>query len=203
MDEVYFEIDYEIEAAFDEYGDFPLQCAALLFDLLNFNSNIIIKNQYSIKPERAKALSQYLGKQNCFYEDPKTPEGNYCIWIKQNFQTNQELIRIFKLQGIYLTYIVPNKSFDWEGFLKNWKKDERYLLLSGQSSFICNVIDMDRILNLNFNTAVFSEEKIIHIMNEWEKAITNTAGSSKVRKTVEKMRSKHGNKYRVCLCFVQ
>lgn len=201
MGEPYFEIDYEIEAVFDEYGDFPLQCAALLFDLLNINGNVVIKNQYSIKPEKTKAISRYMGNHNCFYEWPKRPEGNYCLWLKQSFQTNLELMNILKLQGTYLTYIVPTGSFDWDTFLENWKKDERYLLLSGQSSFICNVIDMDRTLNINFNTTVFSKEKIMGIINEWEKSIINNSESSQAKRTVEKMNSKYGNKCRVHLCF--
>ena len=35
------EFHYEIEADFDETGDFPLMCTILLFDLLNFKSNIL------------------------------------------------------------------------------------------------------------------------------------------------------------------
>lgn len=202
VNELYFEIDYEIEAVFDEQGDFPLQCAAILFDLLKFNRNIVIKNQYSIKAEKTNVISKYIeNDQNYFYEWPKSPKGNYCVWIKESFLTNHEIIDILRLQGTFLSYIVPSESFDWKEFLENWKEDEKYLLLSGQSSFICNVIDMDRTLNINFNTAVFSTEEIISIISEWQKAINHIAVSSQVRRTETQMRSKHGNKYRVQLCF--
>ncbi len=202
MDEHYFEIDYEIEADFDMEGDFSLQCATLLFDLLNINGNVIIKNQYAQKAEKRKTISKYVGnEQNYFYEWPKHPEGNYCIWIKESFSTNQEIIDILKLQGTYLSYIAPTDSFDWEDFLKNWKKDERYLLLSRQASFICNIIDMDRTLNINFNTAIFSTEKIVSIISKWQEAITLITKPSKVSKSETKIRSKHGNKYQVQLCF--
>ncbi len=202
MNKPCFEIDYEIEAVFDEYGDFPLQCAALLFDLLKFNRNIIIKNQYTIKAEKTNVISKYIeNDQNYFYEWPKCPKGDYCVWIKDSFSTNQELIDILRLQGIYLSYIVPSASFNWKEFLESWKKDERYLLLSGQSSFICNVIDMDRTLNINFNTTVFSTEEIIRILSEWEKAINHIAKPSRMRRTKTQMRSKQGNIYQVRLCF--
>lgn len=69
MKEPYYEIDYEIEAVFDEQGDFPLQCAALLFDLLKFDRNVIIKNRYAIKAEKASVISKYIKNgHNCFYE---------------------------------------------------------------------------------------------------------------------------------------
>lgn len=198
----FFEIDYEIEAVFDEYGDFPLECAILLFDLLSINGNIVIKNRYSIKEEKTEVIKKYTENiENCFYECPKDPEANYCVWIKQNFSTNQQLINILKLQGIYLSYIVPNDSFNWESFLRNWNEDEKSLLLSNQASFVCNVIDMDRTLNVSFNTAVFSMVRITSIITEWERLIMNFAGSAKVKKTVGQMRSKYGNKHVVRLCF--
>lgn len=201
MEERCFEINYEIEAIFDEYGEFPLHCATLLFDLLNINGNVVIKNQYSIKPEKSKVVTQYIGNQTYFYEWPKRPEGNYCVWLKQSFQTNQEILNILKLQGTYLTYIVPTESFDWENFLENWEKDERYLLFSGQSSFICNVIDMERTLNINFDTTVYSAEKIMDIIREWEKSIFNTSESLRVERTVEEIRGKYGILSQVRLRF--
>ena len=86
MNEPYFEIDYEIEAPFDMQGEFPLQCAALLFDLLDFNRNIVIKNQYSIKAEKANVIAKYaVNDQNYFFEWHRHPEGNYCMWIKMVF----------------------------------------------------------------------------------------------------------------------
>lgn len=199
----FFEIDYEIEAKCDEYGDFPLQCAALLFDLLDIRENVVIKNQYSIKTEKAKVIEKYIeNKENSFYECSLSPEGNYCIWLKQSFSTNQELVNILKLQGIYLSYIVPNDSFDWEDFLKHWKNDEKDLLLSGQAMFICNVIDEDRTLNINFNADYFSTEKITNITAEWEKSIKSIAKYTHVKRNVAQMRSKHGNKHLIRLCFL-
>jgi len=198
-----YEIDYEIESIYDEYGDFPLHCATLLFDLLNIHSNIIIKNQYSIKTEKTKIISKYLkNEQNYFYEWPKSPEGNYCIWIKQHFSTNQEFIDILNLQGTYLSYIVPNDSFEWGNFQKRWKEDEWYLFLTGQVSFACNIIDMDRTLNIIFDTTVFSIERITSVVADWEKAITCIAKSTQQKKTVTKMRSKYGNKQLVRLSFL-
>ena len=198
----FFEIDYEFEAAFDEWGDFPLQCAALLFDLLKFNRNIVIRNQYSIKAEKANVLCKYIkNDKNRLYEDPASPEANYCLWIKEPFSTNRELMDIFRLQGTYLSYIVPSNSFDLKEFLEKWKKDEKYLLLSGQASFICNVVDMDRVLNINFNTAVFPKEDIRRILCEWEKAIRHIAEPSQGKRTETQMRSNHGTKYSVRLCF--
>lgn len=67
VNELYFEIDYEIEAVFDEQGDFPLQCAAILFDLLKFNRNIVIKNQYSKKAEKTNVISKYI--ENYKFQD--------------------------------------------------------------------------------------------------------------------------------------
>lgn len=197
----FFEIDYEIEASCDEYGNFPLYCATLLFDLLNFNGNIVIKNRYVGKAEKAGVIQQYNNRRNCYYEWHKFPEGNYCIWIKDSYTSNESLIDILKLQGTYLSYIVPTDSFNWEDFLKNWQKNEAYLLLSGQASFICNVIDMDRTLNLNFSVAVFSKEKILDVTTKWEKEICHLARFKQMRRTAATMRSKHGNKHLVRLCF--
>ena len=202
MNKAYSEYDYEFEAAFDEWGDFPLQCAALLFDLLKFNRNIVIRNQYSIKAEKANVLCKYIkNDKNRLYEDPASPEANYCLWIKEPFSTNRELMDIFRLQGTYLSYIVPSNSFDLKEFLEKWKKDEKYLLLSGQASFICNVVDMDRVLNINFNTAVFPKEDIRRILCEWEKTIRHIAEPSQGKRTETQMRSNRGTKYSVRLCF--
>ena len=202
MKEPYYEIDYEIEAVFDEQGDFPLQCAALLFDLLKFNRNVIIKNQYAIKAEKASVISKYIKNgHNYFYEWPQSPLGNYCIWIKESFLTNQKLVDLLRLQGTFLSYIVPSDSFDWKEFLENWKEDEKYLLASGQSLFVCNVVDMDRVLNINFNTAVFSAERINCIIHEWQDAINHIADPSQMRRAETQMRSKNGSKSRVRLCF--
>lgn len=198
----FVEIDYEIEAACDEYGDFPLYCAILLFDLLNLNENIIIKNQYSIKAEKTNVIQQYNIGQNCYYEWPKSPEGNYCIWIKESYTSNQTLIDILKLQGTYLSYIVPTDSFDWEYFVEKWEEDDGYLLSTGQATFICNVIDMDRTLNLNFNSAVFSKEMILDLITKWEKEIGHIAQFTQIRRMATTMRSKRGNKHLVRLCLI-
>lgn len=199
----FFEIDYEIEAVYDEYGDFPLQCAILLFDLLGIKENIVIKNQHSIKVERTKAIKKYIeNKENCFYEWPKSPKGNYCIWIKQSLSTNQKLMSILELQGIYLSYIVPNYTFDWDNFLRRWKEDEKNLLLSGQALFICNVIDEDRTLNINFNTTVFSMERIMSVLTKWEKSIINIAEYTQLKRNTAQMRGKYGNKSLVRLCLL-
>lgn len=198
----FFEIDYEIEATLDEYGDFPLYCATLLFDLLNIKSNIVIKNQHTIKAEKKSVIQQYTeNKQNYYYEWPRSPDGNYCIWIKEKFLSNHKLIDLLKLQGIYLSYIVPNETFDWNKFLVEWKKDNINLLSSNQASFICNVIDMDRTLNLIFNISEFPREEIIGLLNKWERAIESIAQSTQVIRTETQMRSKYGSKILVQLKY--
>lgn len=202
MNKSYFEIDYEIEAVFDKNGDFPLKCAALLFDLLKFHENIVIKNRYVAKKEAQSVLLKHIqSDQNDFYAWPEFPKGDYCLWIKSGFSSNQELMDILRLQGMYLSYIVPSDSFEWDAFLKNWREDERYLLSAGQAPFVCNVIDMDRKLNINFSTALFSTETIMTILNKWEKSISVIADPLRVKRTEMQMRSKHGNKYSVCLRF--
>lgn len=197
---ILFEIDCEIEAVCDKCGDFPLQCAILLFDLLGINGNIIVKNQFSIKEEKKDALQKYnKNVQNSYYEWPNSPEGNYCIWIKESFDSNIELIDILKLQGTYLSYIVPSNSFDWEKFTKEWQKDDKQLLLTKQASFICNILDMDRTLNLNFNVAEFPKEKITSVIEKWEDVIKVMAKSTQIKRTVMQMRSKYGSKYLIQL----
>lgn len=193
----YIEIDYEIEAVCDTYGEFPLHCAALLFDLLKLKKNIVIKNQYTIKAEKEKIIRQYRDNpQNCYYERPKCPEGDYCVWIKEGFPSNRELIELLNLQGIYLSYIAPTDSFDWEAFLNKWREKEDYLLSLGQASFICNVLDMDRTLNLKFSTAKYPSARIADITAAWEKEIVQVAQASCVQRTLVQMR---GNKQLVRL----
>ena len=196
MDGLFYETDYEIAVACDEYGDFPLECAATLFDLLGIKNNVIIKNQHVIRPEKEKALAQFVeNKGNCYFASHKHPESDYCIWIKQPFSTNQELIQILKLQLIYLSYIVPTDSFVWKRFIENWKEDERELLLSGQAAFICNVIDADRTLNLSFNPAFFSTENVSKILAEWERTMYDMIKNTRVKRTAEQQRSKYGDKW--------
>jgi len=193
----YIEMDYEIEATCDMDGEFPLHCAALLFDLLNLKENIVIKNQYTIKAEKENIIRQYRDHpQNCYYEWPKCPEGDYCVWIKGGFPSNQELIDLLCLQGIYLSYIAPTDAFDWEAFLNKWREKEDYLLLIGQASFICNVIDMDRTLNLKFSTAQYSSARIAEIMTAWEKEIAQIAQAACVQRMTVQRR---GNKQLVRL----
>ena len=195
-----FEIDYEIESVYDYDGDFPLLCAALLFDLLNIKGNIIIKNRNTVKSEKAHIMQYYtINKNNYYYEWPDSPDGNYCVWIRESFSSNRELMDLLRLQGIYLSYIVPTESFDWKSFTDNWQKDDTYLLSSNQASFICCVIDADRDLNLNFNASIFSEEKITYLLTKWEGEIARVASSCRIERTVKHMRSKNGTKYLVQL----
>ena len=195
MPGVFYETDYEIAAACDECGDFPLKCAAMLFDLLEIKGNVIIKNQHVKRPEKEEALAPYVkNKENRYFASPKHPESDYCIWIKQPFSANQTLMPILSLQGIDLSYIVPMDSFDWNGFLENWKQDERELLLSGQAAFICNIIDADRTLNLGFNPAFFSEEKITDVLCQWEQLIVRAAHGTQVKRDEGQRRSEYGRK---------
>lgn len=183
MSGAFYETDYEIAAACDESGAFPLECAAMLFDLLEIKENVIIKNQHVKRPEKEEALAPYVeNKENRYFASHEHPESDYCIWIKQPFSTNQTLMPILALQGIALSYIVPTDSFDWNGFLENWKQDERELLLSGQAAFVCNIIDADRTLNLGFNTAFFSEEKIAEVLRQWEQLIVRAAHGTQVKR---------------------
>ncbi len=202
MDKPFWETDYEIEAACDKDGDFPIQCACLLFDLLNINENIIIKNRYAAKREKAEVLKKYIdNKEKHFFEWHKHPEANYCLWVREHFYNNKALIDILKLQGIYLSYIVPSDSFNWENFTEKWEENEQNLLLSGQALFICNVLDMDRTLNICFNSAAFPKEKIMSVLSQWEKMIVSLAESTQVKRTTAQLRTKYGNKPFVRLCL--
>lgn len=202
MEKQFWQIDYEIEAKCDMIGDFPVQCAALLFELLSLNSNIIIKKRYTLRNNESEVIRKYIDNDlNRFYRYSKHPDVDYCLWIKQQILTQQELIELLKLQGIYLSCIVPNDTFDWEDFLDKWEKDERYLLLSGQASFICNILDEDRRLNIGFNTVVYSMDKISNVLSAWEKSITHIAEANQAYRTMTQMRSKYGNKPLVQLCL--
>ena len=202
MDKPFWQVDYEIEARCDWDGDFPLQCAAALFASLNLNSNIIIKKRYTLRNNESEVIRKYIDNDlNRFYRYSKHPDVDYCLWIKQQILTQQELIELLKLQGIYLSCIVPNDTFDWEDFLDKWEKDERYLLLSGQASFICNILDEDRRLNIGFNTVVYSMDKISNVLSAWEKSITHIAKAAKVCGTVTQTRSRYGDKQTVILCL--
>ena len=197
----FIEINYEIEAVCDEYGEFPLQCATLLFDLLGFNSDIIIKNKKTIKPEKTNIIQPFKNDNNVYYELPQSPEGDYCLWIKEKLLSNKQIVDILNLQGIYLSYIVPNDFFNWDIFLKKWKEDVGYLLESNQATFICNIIDMDRVLSLNFNTNSYSEEFIWSLIDKWEKMILDVASTSVVKRIEQHGRGKYCNKHLIRLCL--
>lgn len=202
MDKPFWQVDYEIEARCDWDGDFPLQCAAALFASLNLNSNVILKKRYTLRSKETEVIAKYIeDRQNRFYRHSKRPDANYCLWIKHGVLSQQELLDLLRLQGIHLSYIVPTGAFDWEDFLDKWGKDERYLLLSGQASFICNILDEDRHLNIGFNTVVFSMDKISNVLSAWEESITHIAEAAKVCRTVTQMRSRYGNKQTVRLCL--
>ena len=123
-------------------------------------------------------------------------------------------MEVLKLQCIYLSYIAVTDSFDWKSFIEKWKEDEVHLFLSGQASFICNVIDEERTLNLNFNTAILSEGQIMNIIAKWEQEIDYTvarweqeighiARTSKKQRIVTLLRGgRNGNKYRIRLLYI-
>lgn len=189
------EIDYEFDSVTDEYGDFPIRCATMLFDLLGFNKNVIIKNQYVYKPEKAFVVARYYGKDsNRYYEWPKNRSGDYCVWIKEGYSSNQELIDFLSLQVIHLSFIVPTKTFDWEKFIENWRSDEQNLIQTGQASFICNIVDMDRDLNLFFNADDYTPEMISDMLARWESEITKQDEPIKVQRSEYLIRGKYGEK---------
>lgn len=197
-----YEIDYVLESPRDWVGEFPLQCAALLFDMLGVYSNVVIRNKYAIKKEKAEIISKYVDNtKNLLCECPKCPEGNYAIWLKHGFVTNQEIIDILGLQGTYLSYIVPSDSFNWEKFSANWKDDEHCLILSGEAVFVCNIVDMERTLNINFNTENFPIKRITTIISKWEQKIKQLDGTERLVKTTVQEHSKYGNKQLIRLKF--
>lgn len=189
------EFDYVIEASCDWDGDFPLQCATMLFDLLEINDGIVIKNQYAIRQEKAEVLKPYIeDPKNCYYAWPENPEGDYCIWVKQPLDSNATLLPVLKLQGIYLSCIVPTNTFVWEDFCRDRKADERKLILTDQAAFVCNIVDEDRVLNLGFNTALFSEKKIADVLRRWEQMIVHAANGTQVKRDGGERRSEYGSK---------
>lgn len=197
-----YEIDYEIESIYDLDGDFPLECAAVLFELLNIKTNFIIKNRSAVRKEKDKIISKYINNnQNIFYELEKYPKVNFSLWIKEDNLTNNDIIDILKLQVTDLSFIVPNNLFDWNRFLTNWKKDVDYLVSSDEATFACNIIDMDRTINMIFNTSVYSMETINKILVEWENAMMSMAQSSKVKRTEYIMKEKRKKKPLIQLIY--
>ena len=194
MDKPYWQIAYEIEARRDWDGTLPLQCAASLFASLHLNSDLVIKRRYTWRSNESEVIRKYI-KDGCdlFYRHPKRTEADLCLWIKQRVLTQRELIDLLGLQGIYLSYIVPTDAFVWEDFLDKWESDAVHLLLSGQASFICDICDEDRRLDITFNTAVFSMEETANALSAWERAIAHIAEAQQVYRTETQMRGKYGN----------
>ena len=184
-------INYDIESVFDEFGRFPLECTIMLFDILEWKSNILIKNQYVAKDKRSvKKIIE--NEKNIYYEYPSFPEGNYCIWIKDNIQ-NDELIEVLSLQGIYMCCIQPTKLFDWNSFQSKNKKDESCLFLDNQASFICEIIDQDRVISLYFNNDYYPIQFIKDILCQWENRMKSALPLSNMNKIATKdFKSKDG-----------
>ena len=155
-----------------------------------------------MRKEKDKIISKYINNnQNIFYELEKYPKVNFSLWIKEDNLTNNDIIDILKLQVTDLSFIVPNNLFDWNRFLTNWKKDVDYLVSSDEATFACNIIDMDRTINMIFNTSVYSMETINKILVEWENAMMSMAQSSKVKRTEYIMKEKRKKKPLIQLIY--
>ena len=198
----FFEIEYDIESTFDEYGNFPIACAIMLFDILGWRSNVLIKNQYVAKEKNFIVQHVLENKRNILYEHSFFPEGNYCLWIKDCLQTN-ELSKVLDLQGIYMCCIQPTEMFNWSNFQTKWKNDEIYLFPDNEASFVCKIIDMDRVLDLYFNEDYYSVNFIDNVLSLWESRIKSTLPLSHMNRQVSKnLKGKNGNsKTRVELYF--
>ena len=196
------EIEYDIESTFDKDGIFPLVCTNMLFDVLKWNSNVLIKNQCVAKEKKTTVERILKNQKNIFYEHSFFPEGNYCLWIKDCLESG-ELSEVLNLQGIYMCCIQPTKVFDWNIFQNKWKSDEIYLFADNQASFVCKIIDMDRVLNLYFNEDYYSLHFVDNILYLWEVRIKSAFPLLDMKKTVFKnLKGKKGNsKTRVELYF--
>lgn len=193
------EYAYEIEAACDFDGDFPLYCAALLLDSLALNSSFIIKKQFTMKAEEQTILKKYISdSRNVFYEHSKSPSRDYCLWVKSRLSI-QDLVELLRLQGIYLSVIAPTASFDWKSFVADWKMDEAQLIANSSASFVCKIIDMDRTLHFIFHSDFFPESTVETILAHWERAVINASKAKQVQRSVIPLR---GNKPLVRLCLL-
>lgn len=162
------EFHYEIEADFDETGDFPLMCTILLFDLLNFKSNILFRNQYAQSSDNPVVKKYVEKEQNIFI---KHSPSQYCIWMREAFPTPLDMLEVLKLQGMQLSCFVPSSESRVPPIDRLWTAETRDLILTGDFVFACDITDEDRALTFWFNPKVFNEYDIHSILSHWEHRI--------------------------------
>ena len=162
------EFHYEIEADFDETGDFPLMCTILLFDLLNFKSNILFRNQYAQSSDNPVVKKYVEKEQNIFI---KHSPSQYCIWMREAFPTPLDMLEVLKLQGMQLSCFVPASESRVPPIDRLWTAETRDLILTGDFVFACDITDEDRALTFWFNPKVFNEYDIHSILSHWEHRI--------------------------------
>ncbi len=194
----YIKVTYDIVAYYDMDGDFPLRCAAMLFDLLGFRENVIVRNKYVVRKERDDVIQHYMAeKRNLFFERPGHADSDYCVWIKERLASNLELMELLNLQAIDLHYIVPTASFNEADIEELWTTDIPTLLQTGKASFVCNIVDQDRELELFFDPDVIPESSRTNALTAWEQQIVNYVQPVKLRR--KEIGGPHGEKYFVQL----
>ena len=188
----FFEIEYDIMASCDLDGDFPLECLTFLLDLLGIKNNILIRNRFEHREEQPFVLSQYMkNTSNQYYQWPESPRSDYCLWIKEPYESAMTFLDFLKVTGYSCNCIVPNESFQWEQFVENWTRDPVYLLTENQASFLCNIYDEDKILYLYFSAKDYSEDFVQNILLTWEQEIQRRAQAAHMQRTVTLLRSRY------------
>ena len=160
------EFYYEIESDADTDA-FTLMCVALLLDLLGFKNNVVIRNQYARHDDSNHIINRYAQSKNNVYV--KRSSSEYRLWIRDEFSSNFDLLDLFELQGMQLSYLVPSDKFASSCMDSHWPAETRDLLMTDSFSFACDVMDEDQNLSIAFNSKEYGPHQIRSVLSEWER----------------------------------
>ncbi|WP_026392169.1 hypothetical protein [Haploplasma modicum] len=167
-------IKYRIILDFDNY-DLPLIEISKLMDSLSIKSNIALYFSRAIVPNTEIVLNEYINKYKVNVLKKKGYEKSDFIVIFENIKSNTELLELMKQHGLNLYYINA-KSYEnfsnIETIFKEKFNPKIEIKLHELIQYeILIYFDIDRTIEIIFNSISFNKEEIYGLLLNWLKSI--------------------------------
>lgn len=167
-------IRYKIMMSIDNY-DLPLIEISKLMDILSVNTNVALYFSRARVPNTEKVLKEYTNNHKVNIIRKKGWEDSDYIVIFKNIKNNKELLNLMKQHGINLYYINTKKYENFSNiqdiFKEKFNPNLDYKLYELIKYEILVYFDIDRTIEISFNSRSFNKEEIYTTIINWLKSM--------------------------------